>query len=151
MGRGMRLLSFCSLAGLLSQLTPSQPAIASSYSARLIVAAKFDAVNRHAISEIVALYADDATVTASDFCQPRVGRAEVERTYRAIFAAIRDAKVTIRDYLVDGDKVAVRFILESTIPGHAFKVPISDFFTVRNGLIVADDGYFDNRGRACTP
>lgn len=147
----MRTSAFCSIAGLSFQLAPLQPAMANPHSPREVVAAKFDAVNRHAVSEIVAFYADDATVTASDFCKPRVGRAEVERTYRAIFAAIPDAKVTIRDYLVGDDRVAVRFILESTVPGRVFKLPISDFFTVRKGLIAEDDGYFDNRGRACTP
>lgn len=126
-------------------------ALAAAPSPRAVVEAKFAAVNRHAIGEIVALYAPDARVTAPDFCAPRQGRAEVERTYRNIFAMIPDAHVEVEEYVTEGDRVAVRFALSSALPGRAFKVELQDFFTVQGGLIVRDDGMFDNRGRACTP
>lgn len=127
--------------------TPASP----GRDAQSVVEAKFAAVNRHAVGDIAALYAPDALVTASDFCAPRRGRADVERTYRAIFAAVPDATVAIREYVTEGDRVAVRFVLRSAVPGRAFELPIMDFFTVRDGLIVRDDGAFDNRGRPCTP
>jgi ketosteroid isomerase-like protein len=120
-------------------------------SPRDVVEAKFAAVSRHSLADVVALYAPDATVTASDFCKPREGRAEVERTYKAIFAAVPDATVDVREYVVQGDRVAVRFSLRSQLPGRSFELQLMDFFTVRDGLIVRDDGMFDNRGRPCTP
>lgn len=120
-------------------------------SARAVVEAKFAAVNRHAVADVVALYAPDAVVTASDFCQPRGGRDDVRRTYEAIIAGVPDVVADVQEMIVEGDRVAVKFVVRSRIPGRAFDVPILDFFTVRDGLIVRDDGVFDNRGRACTP
>ncbi len=136
------------LGALLAAL--ATPAFATP-SPRAVVEAKFAAVNRHDVAGVVALYAPDAEVTASDFCKPRRGRAEVERTYKAIFAAVPDATVEVQEYVVQGDRVAVRFLLSSHLPGRTFTLPLQDFFTVRNGLIVRDDGMFDNRGRPCMP
>lgn len=118
-------------------------------SADAVIRAKFAAVNRHAIDAIVGSYAPDAVLSASDFCAPRQGRAEVERTYRAIFAAVPDIRADVLEMLRDGDRVAVRVMLRSRRPGAAFDLPLMNFFTVRRGLIVRDDGTFDNRGRAC--
>ena len=124
---------------------------AGTMNPRTVVEAKFAAVNRHAVADIVALYGEDAVVTASDFCAPRRGRADVERTYRGIFRLIPDVVVDLRELVTEGDRVAVKFVLRSAAIGPTFELPIMDFFTVRGGLIVRDDGVFDNRGRACTP
>jgi hypothetical protein len=35
--------------------------------------------------------------------------------------------------------------------GKDFAVPIINLFTIRDGLITADDGGFDNGGRKCAP
>lgn len=120
-------------------------------SAKAVVEAKFAAVNRHAVDEIVAAYADDAVLTASDFCAPRKGKADVERTYRGIFAAVPDTRADILETVTQGDRVAVRLVLRSRIPGRAFDLPLMDFFTVRDRRIVRDDGLFDNRRRPCQP
>lgn len=119
-------------------------------SAKAIVEAKFAAVNRHDIADIVELYAPDAAITASDFCKPRRGRAEVERIYRSLFEAYPDIVADVQEYFVDADRVAVRFIVRNRQPGKTFDVPIADFFSVRDGLIVSDDGVFDTRGRPCS-
>jgi NAD(P)-dependent dehydrogenase (short-subunit alcohol dehydrogenase family)/ketosteroid isomerase-like protein len=132
-------------------LAIAAPATAEQKSPRAVVEAKFAAVNRHALEDISALYSTDALLNASDFCKPRHGRAEVARTYQAIFAFAPDAADDVQEYVVQGDRVAVRFIVRGTIGGHAFSVPLMDFFTVRDGLIVEDDAIFDNDGRACTP
>ena len=123
--------------------------VAAAPSARAVVEAKFAAVNRHAIPDIAALYAPDAVITASDFCQPRIGRAGVEQTYGAIFKAIPDATVEVQEVIAEGDRVAVRFVVRSRAA--EFAIPIQDFFTVKDGLIVRDEGRFDNGGRPCTP
>jgi len=116
-------------------------------SPQAVVEAKFAAVNRHAIPDIVALYAPDARLTAADFCKARQGRAEVERTYKAIFAFAPDVRVELTDVVAQGSRVAVKFILHAG----AYQLPIMDFFTVEDGLITRDDGLFDNAGRPCTP
>lgn len=135
----------------LGAIAVSQTAIAQQPSPREVVEAKFAAVNRHQVSEIAKFYAPDAVLTASDFCAPRAGRGEVERTYRAIFDAVADVAADVQEYIVEGDRVAVKFMMRGNIAGRAFSLPIMNFFTVRDGLIVKDDGMFDNGGRACTP
>jgi hypothetical protein len=82
------------------------PAVAAP-SARAVIEAKFAAVNRHAIADIAALYAPDAVITASDFCKPRQGRADVERTYAGIFGFLPDAQADVQEFVVEGDRVAV--------------------------------------------
>jgi ketosteroid isomerase-like protein len=120
-------------------------------SARSVVEAKFAAVNRHAIEQIEALYATDAVLTAPDFCSPRRGRGDVRRTYRALFDAYPDISADVEEYLEQGDRVAVRLTVRSRLPGRSFEVPILNFFTVKSGLIVSDEGMFDTRGRKCSP
>ncbi len=134
------------IAGLLCTAAAPVP-----HSARAVVEAKFAAVNRHAIGDIVSYYADDAVLTASDFCAPRHGKPDVERTYQAIFGAIADVQVEVVEYVVQGDRVAARVVLHSRRPGHSFDFPLMNFFTVKNGKIVRDAGIFDNGGRACRP
>jgi len=137
---------------LLSGVLAVAPALADDApSPRAVVEAKFAAVNRHSVPDVVAFYAPDAQITASDFCKPRQGRADVERTYKNIFAVVPDVAVTVDEYVVQDDRVAVRFTLHGSVSGHAFDAPIQDFFTVRNGLIARDDGMFDNHGRPCAP
>ena len=132
-------------------LVVATPAGSEPTSPRAVVEAKFAAVNRHAIADISVLYSSDALLTASNFCKPRRGQTEVARTYRAIFAFAPDAVDDVQEYVVEGDRVAVRFVLRGTAGGHALSVPLMNFFTVRDGLIVKDDAIFDNGGRACTP
>ena len=131
------------LAGCAIGLAPS--------TVRSVVEAKFAAVNRHSIEQIEALYSVDAVVTAPDFCSPRRGREDIRRTYRALFDAYTDISADVEEYLVQGDRVAVRLTVRSRLPGRSFEVPIMNFFTVKNGLIVSDEGMFDTRGRKCSP
>jgi ketosteroid isomerase-like protein len=136
------LLTLCTAAGC---ATPGAPA-----SAKSIVEAKFAAVNRHSLDDVVALYSADAQLTAPDFCSPRRGHEDVRRTYQALFSAFPDISVEVQEYLQQGDRVAVRFIVRSSLPDRSFAVPIMNFFSVRNGAIVSDEGLFDTRGRKCS-
>ena len=120
-------------------------------SPQAVVAAKFDAVNRHAVTDIENLYAVDAIVTSPDFCAPRRGRSEVHRNYENLFNTFPTITADVQEYVVQGDRVAVRLVVRGEAGGNRFEAPIFDFFTVRNGLIVSDDGLFDARGRKCTP
>ena len=119
-------------------------------SARAVVAAKFAAVNRHNVPAIVSLYAADAQINASDYCKPRRGQSEVQRLYQSLFKAYPDVVVNVRDYVAEGDRVAVVIKVIIRINGEVVEVPIADFFTVRDGRIVNDDGYFDVHGRPCS-
>lgn len=142
----LRLLFVSSALAMTLGASPSSGAFQSP---RQVVEAKFAAVNRHAIGEIIQSYSEDAVLSASDFCAPRHGRSDVERTYRAIFANVPDIQANIVEMVEEGDRVAVRVVLSSSEPGRSFELPLMNFFTVRDGLIVRDDGVFDNRGRPC--
>jgi len=119
-------------------------------SPRAVIAAKFAAVNRHDIPGIVALYAPDAEINASDYCKPRKGQSEVQRIYQSLFSAYPDVVVDVSEYVAEGDRVAVRMKVSVRVNGQIVDVPIADFFTVRDGRIVSDDGYFDVHGRPCS-
>ena len=138
------------LAGSLATIAACATTAAVDKSPKAVVEAKFAAVNRHAVADIVALYSPEAAITASDFCKPRRGRADVERIYRSMFDTYPSIVADVQEYVVQADRVAVRFIVRIREPGKTFDVPIADFFTVRDGLIVSDDGVFDARGRPCS-
>jgi ketosteroid isomerase-like protein len=114
-----------------------------------VVRAKFDAVNRHDLRAVIESYDPQARLMAADFCAPRSGRGEVERTYTALFSSIDDLSVRVDQLLADGNRVAVRSSVLGSVRGQRFEVPIADYFEVRNGLIVYDLGVFDNAGRPC--
>lgn len=108
--------------------------------------AMFAAFNRHDAAAMAALYAADARLTSPDYCAPR-GKADVERSYAALFAAFPDVEDVIEMMVVEDDKVAVRFTATSKATG--LRLPIAAFLKVRDGLIVSDDSYFDAGGKAC--
>jgi len=103
--------------------------LASQNPAKAVVEAKFAAVNRHSIDDIEKLYAPFASITAPNFCAPRHGREDVRRIYQDLFTSFPEIHAEMQEYLV----------------------PISNWFTVRDGLITTDDGVFDNGGRKCAP
>jgi ketosteroid isomerase-like protein len=125
--------------------------LAPQSAAKAVVEAKFAAVNRHSIDDIEKLYAPFASITAPNFCAPRHGRADVRRIYQDLFTAFPDIHAEIQEYLVQGDRVAVRYLVRLNSGGNGFVVPIVNLFTVRDGLITTDDGLFDNGGRKCAP
>lgn len=122
---------------------------AASASSETLVRALFDTFNRHDAAALALLYAEDARLTSSDFCGTRVGRAEVVRTYRALFAQFPDIRDEVQDIVVDGDRVAVRFVAISGKGGAPLSLPITTFLIVKHGLIQTDDSTFDTAGRAC--
>jgi ketosteroid isomerase-like protein len=113
-----------------------------------VVRAKFDAVNRRDLAAIVAAYAPDAHLMASDFCSPRDGRGSVERTYRALLA-IEDLNVSVDEAIADGNRVLLRIRVRGAFRGQRFEMPIANYFEVRDGLIAYDLGVFNNGTRPC--
>lgn len=115
---------------------------------RQTVEAMFAAFNRHDAAAMARLYTPDARLTSSDFCAPRTGR-DVERTYRALFAALPDVTDRIETIVAQGDRVAVRFTAASTAAN--LRIPIQAMLRVRGGKIVEDDSVFDTGGKPCEP
>jgi hypothetical protein len=113
-----------------------------------VVRAKFDAVNRRDLAAIVAAYAPDAHLMASDFCAPRNGRESVQRTYTALLA-IEDLNVSVDEAIADGNRVLMRIRVRGAFKGQRFEIPIANYFEVRAGLIAYDLGVFNNGTRPC--
>lgn len=129
-----------SLALLLAAATAPTP--------RTVVTALFEAFNRHDAKAIAGLYAPDARLTSPDFCTAR-GRDDVARTYGALFAAYPDIQDRIEVLVVDGNRVAVRFLATSRSGG--LTMSIQAVIRVRDGLIVEDNSVFDTGGEPCQP
>ena len=116
-------------------------------SPRATVEAMFAAFNAHDPVAIARLYADDARLTSSDFCAAR-GKADVRRTYADLFTAMPDLHDRIETMVVEGDRVAVRFVASSAAA--KFNVTIITLLRIRDGLIVEDDSVFDTGGQPCS-
>lgn len=129
------------LAMLLAAATPP-----ASPAPRSVVKAMFEAFNRHDAAAIARLYAPDARLASSDFCAAR-GRDDVARTYAALFAAYPDIRDRIEVMIVEGDRIAVRFVATSRSGG--LTMPVQAMIRLRDGLIVEDDSVFDNGGQPC--
>lgn len=125
--------------------------VSSASSPSSVAQAMFDAFNRHDADALSSLYANDARLASSDFCANRTGRAEVKRTYQALFATFPDIHDEVQQVVVQGDRVAVRFMARSDAGASPLHLPISTFLTVRQGRIVSDDSTFDTGRRACLP
>lgn len=123
-------------------LAPAGPATPEA-----TVRAMFAAFNSHDPKAMARRYAPHARLTSSDFCSAR-GRADVERTYAALFQEMPDIQDSIDSIVTQHDTVAVRFTASSAKAG--FTLRIAAFLTVRDGLIVEDDSVFDNGGRPCS-
>jgi uncharacterized protein (TIGR02246 family) len=122
----------------------------SAQSPHAVIEALFAAFNRHDAAGMAALYAPEAELRTSEYCEPLRGRAAIERIHTDLFAAFPDIQDEVTDYFVDGEEVAVLFTSRSQTPGRAFEMQIADFFVVRDGLIVSDHTIF-NAGRRCQP
>ena len=139
-------------AGLLLALAwPTAVIAEKGRSPEATVRAKFESVNRHDLDAIVASYAQDAVLIAPDMCAPRRGRSEVKRTYTSIFSSFPHIQAELLEVIAQGEHVAARVMLRSNDANMSFELPIANFFTVQDGLIVRDEGLFDLHGRPCTP
>jgi hypothetical protein len=140
----------------LSMLTAASIGLAARTTGQLVaqgamVKAKLAVVDRQAIGDIEAFDAPGARLKASDFCEPRQGGADDERAYRGILGAVPDVFDDVEEYVARANPVAVRFLLRVSQGEHLFAALLTNFFTVRNGLIAADEGIFGNGSRSCTP
>jgi ketosteroid isomerase-like protein len=126
-------------------------ALASSAATpRALIDHLFAAFNRHDAGALQALYAPEAVLTSSDFCQPRTGR-DVTRTYSALFRSFPDIQDRIVTVVIEGDRAAVRFVSSSNLQSRAFRMQLVTLLRFKHGRIIEDDTLFDTGGRPCEP
>jgi ketosteroid isomerase-like protein len=137
------------LGGLLAT---AHAAHAADSSAKAVVKKRIEAVMRHDLDAIAALYAVDAIETSPGFCTPRIGVEGARRTYGELFQSYPTITDDMATYVVQGNEVAVQFVARVRKPDGSllFEVPIANFLTVEHGRITRDVTYFDTKGRPCT-
>jgi ketosteroid isomerase-like protein len=118
--------------------------------AQAVVRRLFSAFNRHDLDAIAHLYAGDAVLDSTDFCAKRLGPEAVRRTYSELFRLFPDITDRVVASVASEDRVAVQFVSHSQGFMPTQEIRLATFFTIRNGLILTDETYFDAQGRPCT-
>ncbi|HEY1772704.1 MAG TPA: nuclear transport factor 2 family protein [Gammaproteobacteria bacterium] len=78
--------------------------------------------------------------------QPRQGQEGARRAYGDLFKAYPDISDQVISYVADGDHIAVQFVVHLD----KYSAPLASFLTLKDGLIVRDDTYYDAQGQHCT-
>ncbi len=107
--------------------------------------------SRHDAAVMAAFYAPEIVMVTPEYCTPRQGIEAASQTHTVLFTEFPQLQDEVVEIVADEDTVAVQFIAHSTTPGREFDLPIVAIFQIRDGLIVHDQTYYDNRGQACTP
>lgn len=124
--------------------------------ARRLVQLHQDALNRHDVSALAALYAEDAVLDSPMFNEVR-GRAAIAESFSRLFTLFPDYTITLTEvlFLSDGDRVAEFSTVTGTQSVEFFGLPPTNqpieyqtarLFTVRNEQIVHERRVYDFRG-----
>ncbi|MGQ0467925.1 MAG: ester cyclase [Sporichthyaceae bacterium] len=115
-----------------------------------IVRADVDAINRHDVAAMRALWADDVTVRFPDAtCH---GADAIAAYIEGILAALPDFHIDLQTLAADGDSVFIRYVITGTHTGpfkgvsgtgKRVELPGMDHFTIRDGKIVSNFVIFD--------
>jgi steroid delta-isomerase-like uncharacterized protein len=110
------------------------------------------AFNAHDVAALVAFYAPDAELNDSGMKRVRRGRAEIEQWFRTRFTRLAEMTYTPASELVDGEMVAITWTVSGYTPrllgqrwlARPFAVDGVSVFSLRDGLIVRQRGYYDH-------
>jgi len=119
---------------------------------RAVVEQWIAAFNAHDVPSIVALYADDAELSDSGMKHPRRGRAEIEHWFTWRFRSMPAITYTSTNQLFATDYAAVLWttcgrsprILGQAWLSRPFRVDGVSIFTIRDGHIQKQHGYYDH-------
>ena len=112
-----------------------------------------EAFNAHNVGAIVSLYTEDAELFDSGMKHPRCGRDEIEHWFRQRFSSMPSITYTLSGPVFMEDRQAV---VTWTTSGRSprllgliwlsrpFQVDGVSVFTLRNGLIYKQRGYYDH-------
>ena len=124
-----------------------------SHSLRPPISQWIAAFNAHRVSEIVALYTDDAELFDSGMKFPRRGRDEIERWFSWRFSSMPSIVYhPTSQILMEAEQATVTWttsgqsprLLGQTWLSRPFQVDGVSVFTLRNGLISKQRGYYDH-------
>lgn len=107
------------------------------------------AFNAHDVAAIGLLYTDGAELNDSGMKRPRRGRADIEQWFTKRFRTMPTIAYTVHTHIVAGDQAAVTWTVRGInrrllgIP-RKFQVDGVSVFTLRDGLIARQHGYYDH-------
>ncbi len=107
------------------------------------------AFNAHDVAAITALYADDAELYDSGMKRPRRGRVDIENWFTTRFRTMPTIAYTVDTHIITGEQAAVTWTAHGInrrllgIP-RRFQVDGVSVFTLRDGLIMRQHGYYDH-------
>jgi steroid delta-isomerase-like uncharacterized protein len=115
-----------------------------------------DALNRHDVASLAAMYAEDAELISPMFHTVR-GRHAIAESFVRLFEVFPDYTITARDalFLTEGDRAAEFSTVTGThrvelygLPptGHEIRYHAARLFTFADGLIVAEQRVYDFAG-----
>jgi ketosteroid isomerase-like protein len=146
----IRLMRMGSLLLMVSVGNAAIPASLEGESPGAVAMRLFAAFNRHDLEAMTRLYDEHSELRSPDFCAPRQGPEGVRKTYSELFRAFPDISDEIVTTVVSGHRVAVQFVAHSKGLGSRHELKLATFLTVRRGLILRDETYFDTQGQPCT-
>jgi steroid delta-isomerase-like uncharacterized protein len=125
-------------------------------SARRLLLLHQEALNRHDVQALAALYAADAVLDSPMFNEVR-GREAITESFERLFALFPDYTIRLTDalFLSDDDRVAEFSTVTGTHSVEFFGLPATGqqieyqtarLFTLRNGLIAHERRVYDFRG-----
>lgn len=117
-----------------------------------IVQRWIDAFNRHQVSDLVALYAPDAELFDSGMKRRRTGHREIAAWFTSRFRMAPTITYTPHTHLVADGQIAVQWTTRGRLErllgqkwlGRPFTVDGVSVFSIENGLIQQQRGYYDH-------
>jgi steroid delta-isomerase-like uncharacterized protein len=114
-----------------------------------------DAVQRHDVAGLTALYAETCVVESPMAGSTVSGRPAIAQVYEAFFGAFPDVAVTSDELLIDGDRVALTFTAVGTDrggfmglapTGKPISIPMVFLYTMAHDQIVHERRIYDFTG-----
>lgn len=110
-----------------------------------------EAFNRHDVSVLVTLYTEDAELFDSGMKRPRHGREEIEQWFTKRFQMVPTISYIPKSSLFGKEQATVEWVTAGSMRllrqkwlSRSFRVDGVSVFTIRNGLIQKQRGYYDH-------
>lgn len=95
-----------------------------------------ECLNRGEVTAADEVFAADCVIHITAGKQPDLSVADFKEMLRSILAAFPDLHFSIEDQLIDGDKVALRWVATGTHTAPLGDIPATGKYALINGLVL---------------